>query len=358
MARLRVGIVGVGSVADLHAKGYLEHPDAEIVAVCDPDEDLAIQRSLDWGARRYYTDFDEFVQDPLVDAVAILTPNYLHAPQAAAALQAGKHVSMERPIATSIPDADKVLRAQRSSGKVLQVFEPSLFFKPLLDARNLIDAGEIGKPTALRIAATVGTSQKGTWNWEHGGARDTWRFDKEKAGGTPMLFEVGYQAFAISLFLIGSVERIEVWQSETPVTEQYNLAAPTVGVWKHFQQNCFGSLSYTYAPDRRMRTEHHPLELRITISGTRGEIDVLRNSEPTLLDSPVELRRDARKVFYGQKMSAFEDSFVRAVRNFVGACKGEEEPLLRGNEAKQLLILTLAYHESAKRGRAVTLQQG
>lgn len=357
MARLRVGIVGAGSVADLHAKGYLDHPNAEIVAVCDPDEDLAIQRSLDWGASRYYTDFDEFVTDENVQAVAILTPNHLHAEQAVGALNAGKHVSMERPIATTIKGADKVLQAARASGKILQIFEPSLFYKPLLDARNLIDAGEIGKPTALRIAATIGKSQKGLWNWEKGG-RDTWRFDPEKAGGTPMLYEIGYQAFAVSLFLIGSVERIEVWQSKTPVTEQFQLSAPTAAVWKHFQQNCFGSLSYTYAPDRRMRTEYHPLEMRITISGTRGEIDVLRNSEPTLLDSPVELRRDARKVYYGQKMSAFEDSFSRAVRNFVGACVGEEEPLLRGNEAKQLLILTLAYHESAKRGRAVTLQQG
>lgn len=357
MARLRVGIVGVGSVADLHAKGYLEHPGAEIVAVCDTDEDLAIQRSLDWGARRYYTDYDEFVRDPNVDAVAILTPNYLHAQQAERALQAGKHVSMERPIATTIPDADKVLRAATASGKVLQVFEPSLFFKPLLDARNLIDAGEIGKPTGLRIAATVGRSAKGVWNWEKD-SRDTWRFDLEQAGGTPLLYEVAYHSFAVSLFLIGSVERIEVWQSETPVNEHYKLAAPTAALWKHFQQNVFGSLSFTYAPERRMRTEHHPIEMRITIAGTRGEIDVIQNSEPTLLDSPVELRRDARKVLYGQKMSAFEDSFVRAVRNFVGACAGEEEPLLRGNEAKQLLILTLAYHESAKRGRAVTLQQG
>ncbi len=357
MARLRVGIVGAGSVADLHAKGYIEHPGAEIVAVCDTDEDLAIQRSLDWGARRYYTDYRELMKDPDVDAVAILTPNYLHARQATAALAAGKHVSMERPIATTIADADRVLHAAESSGKVLQVFEPSLFFKPLLDARNLIDAGEIGKPTALRIGATIGRSSKGVWSFDKD-SKDAWRFDPEQSGGTPMLFEVGYQAFAISLFLIGSVERIEVWQSETPVNEHYKLAAPTVALWKHFQQNCFGSLSYTYAPERRMRTEFHPIELRMTISGTRGEIDVIRNSEPTLLESPVELRRDARKVYYGQKMSAFEDSFGRAVRNFIGACAGEEEPLLRGNEAKQLLILTLAYHESAKRGRAVTLQQG
>ena len=90
----------------------------------------------------------------------------------------------------------------------------------------------------------------------------------------------------------------------------------------------------------------------------RHEVESEELQAAELLYREEELRRDARKVYYGQKMSAYEDSFVRAVRNFVGACAGEEEPLLRGNEAKQLLILTLAYHESAKRGRAVTLQQG
>ena len=105
-------------------------------------------------------------------------------------------------------------------------------------------------------------------------------------------------------------------------------------------------------------TLYHPLEMRITVGGTRGEIDIIRSSDPTQLEAPVELRRDARKVFYGQKNTAYEDSFVRATRNFVSACLGKEEPLLRGNEAKQLLILTLAYQEAARRGRAVSLQQG
>lgn len=357
MARLRVGIVGAGSIAELHARGYKEDDRAEIVAVCDRREDRAIQRALDWGARAYYTDFDQMLQNKELDAVEILTPHYLHAEQVLAALKAGLHVSVERPLALSLEEANELVRVARGAGKVLQIYEPCLFYKPLLDARNLIDAGEIGKPTSIRISMTVGRSQKGVWDFASGGdGASLWRFDPELSGGSPMLYDVGYQTFCIALFLIGNVEKIEVWRSQTPIKEGLEIDAPTVAMWKHFQQDCYGTMSLTYAPERRMRTDHHPLEVLITVEGTRGQVNIIRSSDPTQLEAPVVLRRDNRKVAYGQRNTAFEDSFVRATRNFISACRGEDEPLLGSNEARQLLLLSLAYLESARRGRAVTLQ--
>lgn len=355
MSKIRVGIVGAGSIADLHALGYLKDDRAEIVAVCDPDEDAAIRRSLDWGARSYYADFDEMLADPNIDAVELLTPNYLHAMQAVKALQAGKHVSIERPIGISIEEADLVLRAAKASNKVLQVYESCLYYKPLLDARNLIDAGEIGMPTSLRIDAVIGRSETGLWDFSDPRA-DAWRFDPRLSGGSPMLFEVGYQAFCIALFLIGSIEKVNVWRSQTDVGGGRMLDAPTVAMWKHFQQESFGTLNLSYAPERKMRSAYFPLELEIMITGTKGDIRIIRSSDLTRIDPPVELRRSNRRVSYGQKTTTFEDSFVRATQNFIGACLGQEEPLLRGTEAKQLLVLTLAFAEAAKRGKAITLQ--
>lgn len=357
MARLRVGIVGAGSIADLHAEGYKNETRAEIVAVCDRDEDRAIKRSLDWGARAYYTNYAEMLKDPNIDAVEILTPHYLHATQIIDALRAGKHVLVERPIALTLEEANQVIQVARQSGKVLQVFEPCLFYKPLLDARSLIDAGEIGKPSSLQISAVIGKSENDIWNFSES-SDQLWRFDPQFSGGSPMLFDVGYQAFCIALFLIGNVEKIEVWRSDTTIREGIKIDAPTSAMWKHYGQDCYGTLNMIYAPERRMRTQYHPLELKINIGGSRGDIQIIRSSDPTLLESPVELRRDSRKVCYGQKSTAFEDSFVRATRNFIGACLGEDDALLGPNEARQLLLLTLAYLESSRRGRAVTLQHG
>jgi predicted dehydrogenase len=357
MAKLRVGIVGAGSIADLHAKGYEGDQRAEIFAVCDRDEDRAISRSLDWGAKAYYTDYAEMLQNDQIDAVEILTPHHLHASQAIDALNAGKHVCVERPIALTHEEAGQVVKAAAQAGKVLQVYEPCLFYKPLLDARNLIDAGEIGRPTNIRISANIGKATSGVWDFE-GGDQSMWRFDPQLSGGSPMLFDVGYQSFCISLFLIGTVDKVDVWRGETEVADNIVLDTPTVAMWKHFQQECYGTLHLNYAPERKLRTDYHPLELNITVGGTRGDVHIIRSSDPTQLESPVELRRDSRKVFYGQKSTAFEDSFVRATRNFIGACVGDDDPLLGGQEARQLLMLTHAYHESSRRGRAVNLKHG
>ncbi len=359
MARLKVGIVGAGSIADLHARGYEEDSRAEIIAVCDRNEDRAIQRALDWGARAYYTDYQQMLEHPGLDAVEILTPHYLHSNQIVAALQSGLHVSVERPIALSIEEANKVVEVAESTDRVLQVYEPCLFYKPLLDARNLIDAGEIGTPTAIRVSMTICKGDSGLWDFASMDDENAlWRFDPEFSGGSPMLYDVGYQTFCIALFLIGNVEKIQVWGSNTEVREGLQLDAPTVAMWKHFQQDCYGTMTFNYAPQRKMRTEHHPLEALITVEGTRGDIHIIRSSDPTQLEAPVELRRDSRKVHYGQRNTAFEDSFMRATKNFISACRGEDEALLGLGEARQLLLLTLAYLKSSNQGNSVSLKQG
>lgn len=354
MASLKVGIVGAGSVSELHARGYERDPRVQVHAVCDRDADRAIQRSLEWGAGAFYTDLGAMLADDELDAVDILTPHHLHAEQAIAALRAGKHVCLERPIALSLDEGRRVVQAAQQSGRVLQVFEPGLFYKPLLDARNLIDAQEIGKPTSIQIRADIARATGAIWRWQDR-PRSTWRFDEELAGGSPMLFDVVYQAFCIALFLIGGVERVEVWRGETEVADGLKLDAPSVAMWKHVQQACFGSLHLNWAPDRTLRTDYHPVEIVARVAGTRGDLEVVRSSDTTQLGPRVALRRDSRRADYGQRTTAFEESFERAAKNFVSACLGEEEPLLGGLEALQLLTLTRAYQQAADHGRPVRL---
>lgn len=357
MATLDVGFIGAGRAAKLHTRGYRDHPDADIVAICDRNEDRAISRSLDWNAEAYYTDASRMLTEADLDAVVILTPNGLHADQAIEALESGKHVCVERPVALTIEDADRVARAAASNEGILQVYEPCLFHKPLLDGRNLIDAGEIGDPRHIRVSANVGSSTEGIWNFREI-ADEHWRFDPDLAGDSPLLFDVSYQAFCIALFLVGSVERIEVWQSQTPLTENHALDVPATAIWKHFQQECFGTFSLNYTPERTLETPYHPLEFEIAITGSKGDLTVRRTPDPEHYESAVCLQRDGRTVLYGQQSDAFEESFRRATRNFIGACHGSSAPLLRGSEAKQLLVLTLAFNESARHAQSVTLQHG
>src|SRR5512140_1072165 len=97
MDRIGVALVGCGRIADLQVLGYLDHPRAELVAVCDRDGDLARRRQVEWRARTAYTDIDAVLADPDVDLVDVLLPHHLHRAVAIAALQAGKHVSLQKP---------------------------------------------------------------------------------------------------------------------------------------------------------------------------------------------------------------------------------------------------------------------
>ena len=112
--KMRVCIIGCGRIADLQVLGYLDHPRAELVAVCDRDAALARRRQAEWGARRASTDVDELLRDPDIDAVEILLPHHLHREVAIAALHAGKHVSLQKPPTPTLRElADVATRRRR-----------------------------------------------------------------------------------------------------------------------------------------------------------------------------------------------------------------------------------------------------
>ena len=102
MDRVRMAIVGVGNIATLNVPGYLGHEHCDVVALCDPRPEVLERRLAEWNVGRGYSDLADVLADDDVDAVEILSPTPLHAPHAIAALEAGKHVSCQKPIANSV----------------------------------------------------------------------------------------------------------------------------------------------------------------------------------------------------------------------------------------------------------------
>ena len=111
MEKVRLGIVGVGNVSQLNVPGYLDHPRCDVVALCDSRLERAQVLATKWGVPRVYGLLDDLLSDDEIDAVEILTPTYLHAEHVIVAAQAGKHVSCQKPIATSVVDARRIVRA-------------------------------------------------------------------------------------------------------------------------------------------------------------------------------------------------------------------------------------------------------
>lgn len=125
MDRLGVALIGCGRIADLQVLGYLDHPKAELRAVCDRDADLVRCRQAEWGAHQAYTDIDAVLADPNVDVVDIMLPHHLHRAVATAALEAGKHVSLQKPPTLTIGDLEAVARAAGAARRTLRVFGPA-----------------------------------------------------------------------------------------------------------------------------------------------------------------------------------------------------------------------------------------
>jgi predicted dehydrogenase len=154
--RVRLGVVGCGNIAKLNVPGYLEHDRCDVVAVCDPVAELAKQAAEEWDVPKAYTDLDDLLADDDVDAVEILTPTHLHHDHVVAALQAGKHVSCQKPLGNTVEECRAMAATADATGRTLRVGECFYHYPPLERAKALIAEGAIGKPTNIRIRTVVG----------------------------------------------------------------------------------------------------------------------------------------------------------------------------------------------------------
>lgn len=174
--KVKVGIIGCGSIAThRHLPEYMLNDHVEIVAVCDSVEERAKEKGRMYHAN-VYTDYKELLMDSNIEAVSVCTPNYLHAPITIAALNAGKHVLCEKPMATSKEEALAMIEAAERNNRKLMIAHNQRLVESHVQAKKIIDSGEIGKIYSFRTAFGHG----GPEGWSVDGA-DSWFFQKEKA---------------------------------------------------------------------------------------------------------------------------------------------------------------------------------
>ena len=115
MGKLKVAVIGLGSISRRHLESYQNNPDVELYALCDINEERLNEAGKKYGVERLYTSCEEMVKLPELDAVSICTWNSAHAPCAITALNAGKHVLCEKPMANTLEDALKMQKQQRKT---------------------------------------------------------------------------------------------------------------------------------------------------------------------------------------------------------------------------------------------------
>ena len=209
---VRVAVVGVGAAAQVsHIPALKKSDGVELVALCDRDEEKAARVAQRFGIPRAVETIDELLRDDALDAIVVCTPNFLHAPMAIAALQAGKHVLVERPLARNAAEAEKMVAAAKKADRVLLCALSHRFRSDSQILKKFVDGKELGK---VFYAKAGWLRQRANWKPED------WR-DKKRVAGGGVLLDLGVQMLDLSLWILGGreVESVTASAHFPPQTE-------------------------------------------------------------------------------------------------------------------------------------------
>jgi UDP-N-acetylglucosamine 3-dehydrogenase len=343
MEKLRVGVIGCGSIAQhRHLPEYKANKNVELVAVCDSNEERAREVAEKFGAEAY-TSFEELLKNAEVDAVSVCTPNYLHAPISIAALNAGVHVLCEKPMATSTEEAEAMIAAAKASGKKLMIGHNQRFVPSHQRARKLIASGEIGKIYSFRTAFGHG----GPEGWSVDG-KESWFFQKDKAFVGAM-GDLGVHKTDLLRYVLGE-EIVEVGSFvETSAKDFADVDDNAVCVLKT-ESGIIGTLAASWAyvskEDNSTIIYGEKAILRLEDDPTNSLVVQYANGEVVNYQLGKIQSNDAG----GQRTSHVIDHFVDAVLQ-------NQEPPVPGEEGMKSLEVILAALESNETKQIVRVRE-
>lgn len=188
MRSLRIAIVGAGAIAQRNATETARSGVATIAGVYDVNTKVARQMVKTLGGTAFAS-YEQVLASPEVDAVLMSTPHHLHKPMTIAAAEAGKHVMVEKPIATTVADADAMIDACRKAGVRLTVNYSFRYLPKIRKARQLVEAGVLGEITGVQIVSHQ-FKDPGYWMGARSNSPDDWRSSREKCGGGYLIMNV------------------------------------------------------------------------------------------------------------------------------------------------------------------------
>ncbi len=338
---LKFGLIGCGRIAPRHAQSIRELPGAALVAVADIKASRVQRFAADHGAEAY-SDYRRLLDRPDVAVVSICTPSGMHAEMAVAALQAGKHVIVEKPIALSLADADRMIAAARSAGRKLCVVLQNRYNPPMQDLRRAVDEGKLGR--LLLGNATV------RWYRPQEYYEDDWHGTWAMDGGALMNQSV-HHIDALQ-WLMGPVESVFAYTG----TLAHRMEAEDAGVAViRFRGGALGVV------EGSTLTYPENLEGSVALFGERGSAKVggtaLNRKVLWKLAGELEHERELLTREQLDPSSVYGSSHRAVIANMLAAVREDREPKTNGPEARKSVALVLAMYESARTGQAVMLSE-
>ena len=322
MERVRVGVIGLGEIGRAHCEAVRSLPQAELVAVADVDEALAGRVAAETGATGH-TDHRRLLAQPGLDAVIVATPDQLHRDIVLDAAAAGVHILVEKPIATTLADAEAMSAACDAAGVLLMVGFTLRFFPQYVLARDAVTRGELGRAVSAFARRTNLTTQSA-----------------RLGGRTGVLFFLAIHDFDVLCWILGSTPtRIYCAQSTSvpgphPVEDE---TFTTIG----FDD---GSIACVHAGWRLPVSHPAGFDFRLDLTGSEGVLNLgMEHQGVTVIGAG------------GTRYPAFVDALVREDRAFVDAVRTGGPSPVPAADGITALRMVLAAEESLRTGLSVTL---
>lgn len=349
---LRVGVVGLGRIFDLHARGYVDHPDARIAGLCDTRPEAVEARLKSFPEARGVNRFEDLLAMDL-DLIEILSPHPLHRDMTIAALEAGAHVSVQKPMAMTTEECDAMIEAARRTGNRLKLFENFVFYPPLVKARDLLRSGAIGEPKHFRMKVVIG-DRSGAWHVPQ--ETNAWRYELGASGrGGPIVFDHGHHLMAVALWLFGDLRDCFAQIEQTPMPAGHSVDAPATMMWRHRDPAIHAVWDVSLALEMKVRTDYYASHEQFEIQGEKGYITVNRCSD-RLLDEPAVTLYCGGEVHSWHNLNDdWGESFRLSTLHFIDVLKGRQpQQILTGEEGRRVVEMFHLLDRASRQGRLVT----
>ena len=329
----KVAIIGAGVWSANHLTGWRARGDVEVVCVVRSRAEAARETAARWQVPSWSDDYRSVVARDDVDIVDICLPHDLHAEVACLALEHGKHVVLEKPLAASLDEALRIAGTARRTARKVMVSENWIYATLVQKAKAAIEGGEIGEPFLLR--SVMDMDVRPGFKGLH------WRYDAARMGGGALL-DGGIHAVSAARYLMGEVSEVAALQ-DTYHFKEFAPLEDTSLLLLRFASGASGTIAIAWTAQReRPRTE-------FTILGPKGTIEFDTHLRQYFTS-------DSQRRCEQHDLAASR-GFVEQMAHFIDCLESGRDPITSPEEQIGSLKVVLAAYRSAETGRLVRTEE-
>lgn len=352
MKKLKVGVIGVGNISKEHIQAYLNNPQVELYAFCDINEQQLKSMAEKYGVSRIFTDKEEMLALPELDAVSICTWNSEHAPCTIAALNAGKHVLCEKPMAITVEEALSMKEAAERNKKLLQIGFVRRFGNDCKVLKDFIQQDFLGE---IYYA-------KATYLRRNGNPMG-WFGDLSRSGGGPLI-DLGVHVIDLTRYLMGNPKPISVYgvtfhklgnRSELKDKKDYVSASATEHDICDVEDMASAMIRYDNGAVLSVETS-----FSLNLKKPQGTIELFGTKGGACLDPELELYTDINGYMADVNLCSptalsFDGLFQKEIDHFIDCILNGSECRAPAQDGIDIIRILRAIYKSAETGHEVLL---